>query len=1671
MCCTQQWVFCALLLGILFSIEASPALASVFDAFSYEDDDIGAPSLAGEGLAGRSPSPGPGPGAQRSSSSKDAALPATSAGVASSSSSPSALSAGIRPFMALKGRPEQAAARDAQVLYKQGAAAAASAYLLFAAAEPLAQAPGASPALLPLLTPVLLRTYVTQPERCASDTARQLYELAARLYGTPTLQACHYALYQSLRAVFAWVRDNTPLALVQLPGQPDARVALPDPDLVSDLELVMGVAGALADPESSLGSGSEVGDWIQGSCGLDLESAAGLVPPIVAVLRELAADAPMLSQLAAELHESHWAVESSPGPLAAGAAAVDDELGSAEVLEGPFGSGRSGSGSRQPQVRGVGGSQDEPKQQQAEEAAKAAEAEEEDAGVGAGATEEVRARRRVALEAYRRWARGSGGGGARRLTRQQLHQQQQDQQQQVERQQVLDEVPLATQAGGAASDGDAAGALSVADATETRRRRLLEALPSSFFYGSTPSGFGISAPSAMPAVTYPLVFHILLYTDTDGVSVGPVKYGQSKAFVDRLVKITNYMAKPSNVQFYVKEVRSDPVAYPYLRLPSRAAWLSCPAGGASGGACLRNSTWLSSVVVDWPRSINVFVASDSTAGAGVPLGYAWVPASDLQPDQGHVFITWDGVSVDGSNQLAMYNDGSNTLLHELFHHLGLHHTFNTANSRGNSCNDDDYVGDTPATFGSASGSSFYGTATAYCMSVFWGVYGGDWDATYSRWSSTLGIPEADMNAWADTCPSRAGYDELGNYMTYNTPVCFAALGHLTLGQAQRAHFITSELNPTLYRWGQYYASIAAPPPPAASPPPEAYTNICKATRNNCACKSSWTMGTTAYSFCDRIGANNSLSCEVADPASCADCSGAAGPCILGCTGTARQCRKSLAPGFAAPPPPPPRPPSPPPRPPPPPPRTVSDACKKTAAGCDCRSTWIYDNNFASYCAAPDGAPVLWCQVDPSCPTFATSPYANCAASLTSTQCRGDIVRYSNSDNTQPGLPASPPSPPPSPPRPPAPPPSPRPPAPSSVAVARMSGSLVVAANCSRLRDPGLSLSDMQLELATAAQVAEGNVVFSSAGAACSPDDPSLLAANYTVWFPPEAGALQIYNASRLLGSAAGMRAAVSALFTSRWGPVAGAAAGSPVVLRQATLVGSGPYWALRPLNYTTGVVEALLPDGSLGVLCASTSSPFGVAEATAVCRSLGFTSGAPAATPASAASSSRYGGSTLYLDGLSCDSAATRLEQCDLAATDGWAAAGVRCSRGAVAAVTCAGGIAASLDANVTLAFAAAADCAAAAALGSGGVIGDLFAELASRVYKVPASRLALRGGPLSCSGSGQMVVTYCLQFPAGSKASEVDAAENATTAASLKASLGASTLAAKWGLAGAAAGGPVADAGADTGVALDSAALCGGGSSPGSSATRVCVAVAQAGDGASGNSGGSDSFFNKTLIGPLTGAMVIGIGAGILVLIALVIAGIIFMRRRSSARVEPGHGAAVSAWGANSAGGGSGNGRGARPAANTAAGTPAPAAVSRSRVAPAPGVTEAADSNANMARSEPELIGPVSRPRGSLAPLVPPAGGSLRPTPLGDLQRPDNGAASAVAPEPMLLPPAGARRGMLPPLSDGEGAAGPVGEGRLLVLAPPPASPAGGAGLRDEAALLAESPGPRPNASRRTLL
>lgn len=58
-------------------------------------------------------------------------------------------------------------------------------------------------------------------------------------------------------------------------------------------------------------------------------------------------------------------------------------------------------------------------------------------------------------------------------------------------------------------------------------------------------------------------------------------------------------------------------------------------------------------------------------------------------------MAWDTLngSPSGSNNLDQYNNGPATLLHELFHHLGLKHTF------GATCNDEDDVFDTPTALG------------------------------------------------------------------------------------------------------------------------------------------------------------------------------------------------------------------------------------------------------------------------------------------------------------------------------------------------------------------------------------------------------------------------------------------------------------------------------------------------------------------------------------------------------------------------------------------------------------------------------------------------------------------------------------------------------------------------------------------------------------------------------------------------------------------------------------------------------------------------------------------------------------------------------------------------------------------------------------------------------------
>ncbi|GIL49710.1 hypothetical protein Vafri_5994 [Volvox africanus] len=561
------------------------------------------------------------------------------------------------------------------------------------------------------------------------------------------------------------------------------------------------------------------------------------------------------------------------------------------------------------------------------------------------------------------------------------------------------------------------------DGNSHLHRALLAVPYGNSFYNPPPEGFNAQPPAAMPKVLIGLVFHVMLYKDGSGT--GPYKYRMAPSYVERMVQVVNYMSKPTNIEFFVKEVRYNATMYPYLLLRDRKAWLQIANVDCSGPKldCFLTTDFIPRTVTDFPRSINVYVANDLTSRKGI-LGYAFVPGSDTLPNQGFVFISWDQLSVDGANSHVLYNDGPNTLLHELFHHLGLLHPFDkpmeesssssssSSNEPSGTCVDGDGVVDTPTTKGPIVESSFiFPRATAYCLELFWGRYSGDWSATYDRWSSTLGIPDQDINAWADSCPKSPGYDELGNYMTYNTPVCFAALGHFTKEQAQRVHYMTAELNPVMYGWGQYYASHhaslmdahpAVPLPQDSSDESVTFINNgnsdCTTTsKNACTCMAAWQYGSRSYNYCARTDSSDVvLRCQVADPGACPEC--AAVPtgqkCILPCAGDPRHCRVSaptvVASGGAVsrppqPRPPRPRPPSPPPRPPPPPPLALPQNCTTSIRNCTCRSRWVYNGRLGAHCSSYSGA-VLMCLVTPSCPTFWSAPFQACNPALSALDC-------------------------------------------------------------------------------------------------------------------------------------------------------------------------------------------------------------------------------------------------------------------------------------------------------------------------------------------------------------------------------------------------------------------------------------------------------------------------------------------------------------------------------------------------------------------------------------------------------------------------------------------------------------------------------------------------------------
>ncbi|GIL80388.1 hypothetical protein Vretimale_12095 [Volvox reticuliferus] len=437
-----------------------------------------------------------------------------------------------RPFLALKD-PIHESSENIQQFNEQASNASAIAYHLFGAAEALSQAQGSSNALLPSLTPTILRLYLSQPQRATSALFKQLYELSWSLYGPPPFpQACYYHMYISLRSTFSWVRDNIVLKLQEVPGQPLASAMWPDMTKYPAQKLTAVVADALTD-QAKLG---ETAMLITGGCGMAVKDFAALVPNISAALKELHADLHLLQDVGSKMYKAHYQAEQSTGI--------------SWLLNNPLSSRR--------QALATTASQH-----------------------SVSPDVDTREGRRLTQSGVSRTASFKDNNDAKQH----------------------------------ADDS------SYSDRLHSRGRLLQTTVNS-----MPPNTFSPAAPSTKPALLVPLVFHVMLYNDYTNGGIGPAQHDQAPAFIDRLIWQLNLMSKPTNIQFFVKEVRNSADSYPNLLLPSRSSWLNTPfCSNSLLGGCLQDLNFTSSLVSDWPRSINVFVASESYMASGI-LGYAFVPS-------------------------------------------------------------------------------------------------------------------------------------------------------------------------------------------------------------------------------------------------------------------------------------------------------------------------------------------------------------------------------------------------------------------------------------------------------------------------------------------------------------------------------------------------------------------------------------------------------------------------------------------------------------------------------------------------------------------------------------------------------------------------------------------------------------------------------------------------------------------------------------------------------------------------------------------------------------------------------------------------------------------------------------------------------------------------------------
>jgi hypothetical protein len=140
-------------------------------------------------------------------------------------------------------------------------------------------------------------------------------------------------------------------------------------------------------------------------------------------------------------------------------------------------------------------------------------------------------------------------------------------------------------------------------------------------------------------------------------------------------------------------VHNNPVAYPYLNLPSYATWAACnPSIGFFEASPACGSVITNTHAVGFPRVVNIWVMGDSSA-RGAPA-YAHLPnLSSESPSHSLVCLHWDLVDGAGLRNAGTQQAGA-MLTKMMGDQMGLQETF-AGNVISHSCAGDDGVADTP----------------------------------------------------------------------------------------------------------------------------------------------------------------------------------------------------------------------------------------------------------------------------------------------------------------------------------------------------------------------------------------------------------------------------------------------------------------------------------------------------------------------------------------------------------------------------------------------------------------------------------------------------------------------------------------------------------------------------------------------------------------------------------------------------------------------------------------------------------------------------------------------------------------------------------------------------------------------------------------------------------------